>query len=262
MNNHFFIPYSGNKRTEVKNIYDAIIKNNSLENISTIIEPYCGTSAISYYISTLYPKKYNYILNDINSQLIELYKIFSDINKITEFIKKINLICFDKDLKFMNKIDYCNLMKQKKTNIEAFFIGNKYYFMNAYRYPDDKVLKLLEIDKILKTPIIDFLQNENIIFSSDDAIKVVIENNNNKSLIINDPPYIMTDNSMYSAPKINIYEWLYDNQKILYNSCFILEHNWIIQLLFKDNTKKYIYEKKYTGMTKKTVDHVIAFYNL
>jgi len=57
MKNHFFIAYSGNKREEVNTIHD-YIKPKLTPSITTIIEPFCGTSALSYYISTLYPKKY------------------------------------------------------------------------------------------------------------------------------------------------------------------------------------------------------------
>jgi hypothetical protein len=36
MKNHFYYPYSGNKRNEVKEIYNAL----SFDGITTIIEPY------------------------------------------------------------------------------------------------------------------------------------------------------------------------------------------------------------------------------
>lgn len=39
MNNHFYIAYAGNKRNEVKKIYDNI----DFDNITTVIEPYCGS---------------------------------------------------------------------------------------------------------------------------------------------------------------------------------------------------------------------------
>ena len=52
MKNHFYMSYSGNKREEVENIYNLIDFN----NIATIVEPFCGTCAMSYYISTKHPK--------------------------------------------------------------------------------------------------------------------------------------------------------------------------------------------------------------
>ena len=68
MKNHFIFSYAGNKRNEVEQIFDKI----DLKDIDTIIEPFCGSSAMSYYLSTLYPKKFKYILND-NSK--EIYNI-------------------------------------------------------------------------------------------------------------------------------------------------------------------------------------------
>lgn len=259
MRNHFFIPYTGNKREEVDSIYNAIIKNNSLNNIETIIEPYCGSSAMSYYISTLHPNKYKYILNDNNKLLIELYKIFSNEDTIKEFIIKINNLCFDKDLKFITKIQY-ELLKKEQT-VESYFISNKFYKMRCGTYPLDEILVPLDYDKVMKTPIINFLKNENITFSSDDAIEIIQKNNNKESLILCDPPYLMACNDFYNNSNVNIYEWIYYNNKILINTVLILENNWIIQLLFKDITTKTIYEKRYNGLKKKVVDHVVAFYN-
>lgn len=71
MKNHFLFSYSENKREKVKTIYD----NLNFTNIDTIIEPFAGTSALSYYISTKHPKRFKYILNDQNNLLIDLYNI-------------------------------------------------------------------------------------------------------------------------------------------------------------------------------------------
>ena len=57
MKNHFYFPYVGNKREEV----EYILNNLNLDNITTIIEPFCGSCALSYYISTKYPNKFKYI---------------------------------------------------------------------------------------------------------------------------------------------------------------------------------------------------------
>ena len=47
--NQCIYSYRGNKRCECDDIYK-IIENN-LEGIDTIIKPFCGSSAFSYYIS-------------------------------------------------------------------------------------------------------------------------------------------------------------------------------------------------------------------
>ena len=48
MKNHFFFSCCGNKREEVEHIYNLL----DLENIDTIVEPFCGSCAMSYYIWT------------------------------------------------------------------------------------------------------------------------------------------------------------------------------------------------------------------
>jgi len=259
MKNHFILPYTGNKREEVETIYNEIIKNNSLENVDTIVEPYCGSSAMSYYISTLHPKKYKYILNDNDKLLIELYNIISNEDKLKEFINKINLLCFDKDKKFISKEQYNILLSLK--NVEGYYIKNRFYNMRTGLYPLDKKIVPLDYNKIIKTPIISFLKNENVIFTNEDAIECILKNNNKKSLILIDPPYLGTCNSFYNNFNCNIYEWINNNPLLLINSAFILENNWVIKLLFKEVVNKKEYTKIYNSIRKKTVQHIIAFYN-
>lgn len=42
MKNHFIFSYAGNKRNEAENIAEKI----NFDNITTIIEPFCGSAAI------------------------------------------------------------------------------------------------------------------------------------------------------------------------------------------------------------------------
>ena len=81
MKNHFYISYPGNKREEVENIYNLI----DLNDITTIVEPFCGTCAMSFYISTKHPKKYKYIINDNNEYLKEMFDIIRDDERTKEF---------------------------------------------------------------------------------------------------------------------------------------------------------------------------------
>lgn len=258
MKNHFIFSYDGNKREEVECIYQILTNNNLLnKNITTIIEPYCGTSAMSLYISLQYPKKYKYILNDNCQQLIELYEIMNDSDKLKEFIEKVNNMFFiDDDDNFISKPEYLELIKQK--NVYSYFIKNKFYKMRKGLYPIDQCIKRLDINKILKIPIIHFLQTEDIRFSNKDALEVLLENNNKNSLSLVDPPYLLVSNDCYESHTTNIYEWIFNNNNTLINSCFILENTWIIKLLFKCN-KIIEYDKTYRSHTHKTVKHAVIF---
>lgn len=74
MKNHFITPYSGNKRNEAENIYNTTKDIYNYEDIETIIEPFCGSCAYSYYLSLKHPNKYKYILNDNDNNLIKILK--------------------------------------------------------------------------------------------------------------------------------------------------------------------------------------------
>lgn len=253
MKNHFVISYVGNKRDEVETIY----KNLNFVDIDTIIEPYCGSSAISYYISLQEPKKYKYILNDADTLLIELYNIISDKDKILIFEKEINDIA--KTL--TTKVLFIEYLKNK--DVKRFYIFNKIYCMRTGIYPLNYQYKYIDI---INCPIINFLQTENIEIMNIDAVTLINNNiNKNNVMIINDPPYISTDNSRYNydtiAGPINIYEWSYNTfneskKKIKCHFYIILEENWITKLLYK-KLNIYKYEKKYNGLKKKTSTHII-----
>ena len=64
MKNHFYIPYPGNKRKEMKGLYPYL----NFTNIDIIVEPYTGSCAVINYISTQ-KQGFAYILNDINIYL-------------------------------------------------------------------------------------------------------------------------------------------------------------------------------------------------
>ena len=80
MKNHFYIPYPGNKRKEMKGLYPYL----DFTNIDIIVEPYAGSCAISFYISQQ-KSGLTYILNDNNIYLKELYEILIDEEKTKIF---------------------------------------------------------------------------------------------------------------------------------------------------------------------------------
>ena len=136
MKNHFIIPYVGNKREEVEIIYENI--KPYIDDKKIIIEPFCGSSSISYYISLQQPNKYKYILNDLDKNLIELYKIMKDEDKLKNFIDHINKLCFVNN-KFIDKETYLNLIK--KDDMYGWFIKHKFYKIMVGLYPIDRIKK-------------------------------------------------------------------------------------------------------------------------
>lgn len=256
MKNHFIFPYYGNKRNEVEIIYKLLIEHKLLnDDITTILEPYAGTCAISYYISLQHPLKYKYTINDNDENLIELYKILSDNDKIKEFIKTINEMCFKNGI-FIDKEQYQSIIKLN--NVYGYFMKHKFYNIHKGLYPLCTNQKLLNIEDILRVPIIHFLQTENIEFYSKDALEVILENNDKHTISILDPPYLKTTTSSYSNPTFDIYKWYSENENTLLNFCFILEYMYIIKLLFQ-NENIILYDKKYTGLIKRKVKHAFIY---
>jgi site-specific DNA-adenine methylase len=245
LKNHFIFKYPGNKREEV----EKICENLDLSNIETIIEPFCGTSAFSYYVSTLYPKKFKYILNDNNSTLIELYKILKDEEKTKEFENKINDIL--KDTNF-NKEQYNKL--DIKT-LEGYYIKNKIYSIRAGLFRLNYKYKYITL---LDSPIVNFLRTENIEIKKENASDLYkLHCDDIKTLIFLDPPYLNTCNNFYTNPSMEIYEYL-SNNKIENNKayiCLILEDILIINLLFKGS--KIIKYCKMYQTSKKNTNHLM-----
>lgn len=255
MKNHFIIPYFGNKRDEVENIYKILVDEKCLdENIKIICEPYCGSSAMSVYISLLHPKQYKYILNDNCQELIELYYIMKDTDKLKDFIATINEMVF-KNGNWITKPEYDIIIKNQ--NIYSYFIKNKFYKIIPGMYPPATRAKPLDINNILKLPIIYFLQTEDVELNNKDAIEVLLKNNNNSEcLSLIDPPYLSARNDYYDNHTTNIYEYQFYNPTILKKACFILENIWIIKLLFNNN-KRIEYDKKYKNTGRKSKHAII-----
>lgn len=246
MKNHFIIPYSGNKREEVEILYDRI--KDKIDNVKYIIEPFCGSCAMSYYISLMKPNKYEYILNDNNEYLINLLNIMKDENKYNEFINKIN----DTIELITNKENY--IKYANKDTFEGWFIGNKIYNIRPFLYPQGKKITKVKTDY----PIINFLRTEKVKILNTDANDIYDEYKlNKKALMLLDPPYLFTNNSNYKQPTINIYEKLSNEKKkdIKCKICLMLNDNYVMKLIFK-NYNIYEYDKKYQT-TKKDIKHLL-----
>jgi len=248
--NHFFISYAGNKRNECNDIYKEIKEILDSNDIDTIIEPYCGSSAISYFISHHYPKKFKYILNDNNEYLMKTYEIFKDPDQLDLLIQQLNDTCKD-----MDKTKYNTIIKEN-THL-SWFIKHKIYairpglFNLNYKYKDYNSLK--------QTPIINFLRSEDITFQNKDGIDTMVEYKNNKNaLIILDPPYLELCNDFYANSNTNIYQHCYENpiMEHLSKTLCVLNDMWIIRLLFKDQVKQE-YNKMYQPNKRKVVHLII-----
>jgi len=261
MKNHFIISYPGNKRQEVENIY----KNIDFKNIDIIVEPFCGSSAISYYIWTLNKEKnFKYILNDSDKNLIELLKLIID-KKYIQLEDEINKIRLEISNSENNQITAKEIYKNyiKNDNVYSYLLKNRYYCMRPGIYPSRDYKMFNKKFDITSYPIFEFLTTANIEIYNTDGIEILKNNNNKNSFIFLDPPYIASENNFYKDDSgnntSNIYEFLYYN-KLKKFKCKILichENNWLFKILFSDYLKNTVeYEKKYKTGKKRETNHI------
>ena len=253
MKNHFYIPYSGNKRQEVEEIYNCLPKD-----FKIVVEPFCGSCAVSYYIwLNNKDKNIKYVLNDNNEHLKEMYEIIIDDNKIKDLENEINSLL---PLLESSKEEYNKIVKSN--SLLGWFVGNKFYSIRVGLYPLTNMNSFKKEVSFKNFPIYEFFKNVNIEFTSNDFLGVYNKyKNNSEAVIIIDPPYISSCNEFYKCPSVNIYEYLINND-IKKEKAFImliLEDIWIINLLFpKEKYSSVSYSKKYEVSKKKTSHTIIT----
>jgi site-specific DNA-adenine methylase len=276
MKNHFVYAYAGNKRNEVEEIYKHMnldlrsgsslgdSESKGRDGITTFIECYCGTSALSYYLwkNKLFNGKF--ILNDIDSKLIKIYKLMKDENGIDKFNDGMKIIIdefnlYDNDEE--RKIFYNSLNRDL---LECYVFVNKYYCMRAGMYPLLSRTKQIKPFDLRETEIYKFVKDADITFTNREAIDVIEEYKGNKEcFLFLDPPYIFTCNDFYKGSvndiKLNIYEYLFNNNINDFDCEVMLciENIWINKMLFKQNLIHEPYKKRYENSRKKT-EHIVV----
>jgi len=258
MKNHFLYAYSGNKRNEIESLFNII----NFDNITTIVEPFCGSSAMSYYISTKHPKKFKYILNDMDDQLIKIYNIFKSEDEIETVNEKINIL-IDNFNSYTNDEERKNyyLTLTKNNDIESYIFIHKYCSIRKGLYPQMTRIKQIKKLDLRTIPIYNFIKNEDVTFTINDGLNVLINYKDDKSnLLLIDPPYMSECNVFYKTSalnKLNIYEYMHYNSinEYICDLYLIVSRTWTMELLFKNNIKLE-YDKIYQ-MKKKHTKHII-----
>jgi site-specific DNA-adenine methylase len=245
---HFIISYAGNKRNEYKHIKPHL----SLENKKNIIEPFCGTSALSFHIWKEHKDKFNYFLNDSNDKLIEIYQLFktTDYEKIEDEMNNLKS-------RITNKEEYNNL-KKKDGNVFEYIYLNKYYSIQPGLYNEKNNTNIAFKFTELQKEFIDFIKQDYVHITSGNWETVFNQHKDSeKNLILLDPPYMISCNEFYKQRSLNIYEYLYNNKLDTFKSkiVLILEDIWFIRLLLSEFIKE-SYDKQY-NTTKKKTSHII-----
>jgi len=263
MKNHFLFAYRGNKRDEVEKIHEYTKKFYNLDNIETIVENYCGSCAYSFFLSTLYPKRFKYVLNDNDESLNDLinliktedYNVIN--NKMNELINNFNTYTDDVE----RKKYYLTICDNKNVDVYSFLFINKYYTIRCGLYPMMNKYKQIKPFKIQVVPFYNFIKTENIEWINGDGIETTKKyKDDEKTLMFIDPPYINTCNDFYENTDMSVYEYIYDNNINDWKCCPVLclENIWIIKMLFRENNVCIPYNKQYQGSKKKTTHIIIT----
>jgi site-specific DNA-adenine methylase len=249
MKNHFVFSYAGNKRQECEYIYN----NLNFTDIDTIVEPFCGSSAFSFYCYHYKGlKNVKYILNDIDKNLINLYNLCKDYDYY-DYKNKLDDELFNDD-KFITKEEYLKIIK--KNDFKAYITRNLYCRIRPGLYNTE----LTKPKKVSCHDFINFLKNANVEILNADGVEVVNKYENKKNtLIFSDPPYLSLCNDYYNIGngEKNIYEYVLKNnfyEKKAY-IVFVLNESWITKFIFK-NWHIIKYDKKYQP-TKREVIHLL-----
>lgn len=254
-NNHFFISRIGNKRNEAFDLINLI----NFDNKKNIIEPFCGTSAISFHIWLKYGDKFNYYLNDNSPVLIEIYDLFKN-----NTIDNINNEIFDIRDKINNKDDWKDYFKNGEETPYKNLFFHKYSALGRLGfYPLNRIdIKKAEIKlSKLQEQFVEFIKSPNVFITCNDWFKVFDEFKDDEgSIMIFDPPYINVCNDFYLDKNLNVYQYFYDNKENNFKShiYLILEDIWIIRLLFNNFNVLKSYEKRYE-LSKKKTNHIILY---
>ena len=247
--NHFIISYHGNKRKDYHEFKDNIC----YDNVKNIIEPFAGSCAISYNIWKIHKDKFSYHLNDLDSNLYNMYKILKeeDIDYIFENINKV------KD-NIHSKEDFEKLCKKSnKTIYEIIYIHKG----SSFRYGrfHERALTKKKYKPTTEQKLFSEFIKQDCVYISNEDYKISYDNHNDikDTIIFLDPPYMNSCNTEYAHRSTCCYQYfledIKDKQAIIY---LPLEKNDIVLNMFKDSKIIIEWSKTYK-ITKKKVKMIL-----
>lgn len=247
--NHFIISYHGNKRQD----YHEFKNNICYDNVKNIVEPFAGSCAISFNVWKIYKEKFTYHLNDLDSNLYNIYKILKEepidhiFNKINEIKSSIN-----------SKENFQELCKKSNKTIYEIIYIHKASGFRAGGYDKRTLQKKLYKPTKEQRLFSDFLKQDCVHISNEDyRISYDFHKNNKDTIIFLDPPYLLSCNQGYKHQSTHFYKYLSEDIKNKEAIIFLpLEQNDIVLNLFKDSKIISNWFKTYQ-ITKKQVRMIL-----
>jgi site-specific DNA-adenine methylase len=262
----FYHQYIGGKRTEIKYIIEDIRKLNSNKKIDKIVEPFCGSCAVSLHCAIKEQMQFKYHVNDIDESHINFLKYVNK-NGTKILFNLIKNFWLDIPQKDQNKKTYGKLFKKYKLEDDCpLKYAHKIFFekFNGLRvgcFPTTKKCSITyhyeNTDKFFSNAIIT-CKDYNEIFN--------MYKDDEKALLFLDPPYFDSGNKDYINKGINGQN-IIDNTKMyidiinLLKTCkckviLIINKNAITDFIYNEYIKK-SYDKIYQRTKKKTKHTII-----
>jgi site-specific DNA-adenine methylase len=215
---------------------------------------------MSYYIASIHPKKFKYVLNDLNEDLIRFYNVLQDPYLYQRFLLHLEVFQHTNN-KLTGAARKSNYNHYTRTQgYLSYFIGNRYYNFRPFVCPIDKpfIIDFKQLEKM-----VNFLRTEDVSMTEGCGISCMREYEDADALILLDPPYMETDNSFYvgGGEGCSIYQYLYKYDiNRGGNICLVVEDTWLIHKLYENYKRLSTYSKTYHGYKKKTVDHCVILF--
>lgn len=254
-------PYTGSKKNDIKYIVPYLPIN--IQKM-TIVEPFGGSAALSYYLMNHYDNLYIHI-NDIDKNTYKMYKIIQN-NKQKHFVNNMS--------KIVNKFKEPKTKKQTENIINKLRSLNSpesMYILRQIQFrPNSKTIRYGRITQyknriksgnitILKTII---PNDVTLTVTNDDYKKILIKYiNNQKTFLFLDPPYLIDRNDIndiYDILTFNDEDFIYIRNWLKKCKCYVMIvvlDSAFMRLCFEGYVK-HEYEKIYQ-LTKKKVKHLI-----
>jgi len=271
----------GSKKNEMKYLFPLILPH--INNNITFVEPFCGSSVVSYNIYKQKPDA-KYHINDIDEIRIDFYINMKDGNKRNELYK------LEKNILKEGAPKYYEITKTNNKDYDSLYykkiISSRIHSFRNGIFPTNKKIILHNISD----DWINFFKNSNITNYDYKQIFKQYKDDENVFLYL-DPPYNNSYNASYASyeNKVDNNNNIIDNTIIyldllnLLNEAkckvlFSINKNAITEYLYKDYIK-YIYEYKYNlthnkpkneteeeikkkGSRKKELIYIISNYNI
>jgi site-specific DNA-adenine methylase len=182
-NDDFYFSFNSNKLNDMKKMQQFI----DLNNVTYIVEPFCGACSFSRYCCSEFDFSGKIILNDTDEILM----------KFLNFVKKnssLKIVEYYNDfIKTATETKIIEEIKYRNENVFSYFVYRKF---NDFCLVKPFANKMNPIDHSNFIQLDKFFQDENIELYNSDAFDIIKSYNNKNTFIFFDPPHFQNNSQI------------------------------------------------------------------